>query len=78
MSKPEEDGSFKVWGFVKGDLLNTNRLAHVTGYGNFAMKEIALVEDVYALHPERLIIDQKTEKPIVIGTIDEAKWDGCE
>ena len=45
---------------------------------NFAMKEIALVEDVYALHPERLIIDQKTEKPIVIGTIDEAKWDGCE
>lgn len=57
VSKPEKNASFKVWGFMKGDVLSTNRVAHITGYGNFALKEIAVAENVYSLHPERLIIN---------------------
>ncbi len=54
---------------MKGNFFHTNRVAHITGYGNFAMKEIAAVEDVYALHPERLIIDGKQERSVVLDCI---------
>uniref|UniRef100_A0A2K6FFC9 TSR1 ribosome maturation factor n=1 Tax=Propithecus coquereli TaxID=379532 RepID=A0A2K6FFC9_PROCO len=51
-------GTLKISGYVRGQTLNVNSLLHITGHGDFQMKQIDAPLDPFPLNP-RIIKSQK-------------------
>ncbi|XP_052800654.1 pre-rRNA-processing protein TSR1 homolog [Mya arenaria] len=77
----EEYGTLKVTGYVRSRTLNTNRLVHVTGLGDFQLSQVDLLEDPHPLQPRKAKQDVEMaegSEPTVLSVVkpDPAKQEG--
>lgn len=66
----ENQGSLEVEGYVRDNYLSCNRLAHITGYGDFRISKIVAVTDPY---PTKVFKEKKVKEDTEMNADEEVK-----